>query len=279
MKSLNCKGTLIDFNTPKVMGVINTTPDSFYDGEKPKDIDSILRLVSQMLDDGATFLDIGGYSSRPSAKPVTEEEELRRVLPAVEAILKRFPNAIISIDTYRSKVAKEAILHGAAMINDISAGLLDKNMLETVAKLKVPYIMMHMRGTPQTMQDPENTVYKNLITDIYHYFTERIAQARALGIDDVVIDLGFGFAKTREQNYELLDQLEVFKTLDVPILTGVSRKSMIYKTLNIEPSEALNGTTVLHTIALERGTNIVRVHDVKEAMECISILQELPSFG
>ena len=279
MKSLNCKGTLIDFNTPKVMGVINTTPDSFYDGDKPKDISSILRLASQMLEDGATFLDIGGYSSRQSAKAVAEEEELHRILPAVEAILKRFPKAIISIDTYRSKVAKEAVLHGAAMINDISAGLLDKNMLETVARLKVPYIMMHMRGTPQTMQAAENTAYKNLITDIYHYFTERIAQARALGIEDVVIDLGFGFAKTREQNYQLLDQLEAFKTLDVPILTGVSRKSMIYKTLNIEPSEALNGTTVLHTIALERGTNIVRVHDVKEAMECIRILQELPSFG
>lgn len=279
MKSLNCKGTLIDFNTPKVMGVINTTPDSFYDGEKPKDTDSILRLASQMLQEGATFLDIGGYSSRPSAKKVTEEEELQRVLPAIEAILKRFPDAIISIDTYRSKVAKEAVLHGVAMVNDISAGLLDKNMMATVAKLNVPYIMMHMRGTPQTMQAPENTVYKNLITDIYHYFTERIAQARALGIDDVIVDLGFGFAKTREQNYELLDQLEVFKTLDVPILTGVSRKSMIYKTLNIEPSEALNGTTVLNSIALVRGTNIVRVHDVKEAMECIRILQELPSFG
>lgn len=279
MKSLNCKGTLIDFNTPKVMGVINTTPDSFYDGEKPKDTNSILRLASQMLEDGATFLDIGGYSSRPSAKAVAEEEELHRILPAVEAILKRFPKAIISIDTYRSKVAKEAVLHGAAMINDISAGLLDKNMLETVARLKVPYIMMHMRGTPQTMQAAENTAYKNLITDIYHYFTERIAQARALGIEDVVIDLGFGFAKTREQNYQLLDQLEAFKTLDVPILTGVSRKSMIYKTLNIEASEALNGTTVLHTVALERGTNIIRVHDVKEAMECIRILQELPSFG
>lgn len=279
MKSLNCKGTLIDFNTPKVMGVINTTPDSFYDGEKPKDTDSILRLASQMLQEGATFLDIGGYSSRPSAKKVTEEEELQRVLPAIEAILKRFPDAIISIDTYRSKVAKEAVLHGVAMVNDISAGLLDKNMMATVAKLNVPYIMMHMRGTPQTMQAPENTVYKNLITDIYHYFTERIAQARALGIDNVIVDLGFGFAKTREQNYELLDQLEVFKTLDVPILTGVSRKSMIYKTLNIEPSEALNGTTVLNSIALVRGTNIVRVHDVKEAMECIRILQELPSFG
>ncbi len=279
MKSLNCKGTLIDFNTPKVMGVINTTPDSFYDGEKPKDTDSILRLASQMLQEGATFLDIGGYSSRPSAKKVTEEEELQRVLPAIEAILKRFPDAIISIDTYRSKVAKEAVLHGVAMVNDISAGLLDKNMMATVAKLNVPYIMMHMRGTPQTMQAPENTVYKNLITDIYHYFTERIAQARALGIDDVIVDLGFGFATTREQNYELLEQLEVFKTLDVPILTGVSRKSMIYKTLNIEPSEALNGTTVLNSIALVRGTNIVRVHDVKEAMECIRILQELHSFG
>lgn len=261
------------------MGIINITPDSFFDGEKPKDTDSILRLASQMLEDGATFLDVGGYSSRQNAKDVSVDEELNRVLPIIDAILKRFPEAIISVDTYRSKVAKEAISHGAAIINDISAGLLDDNMLQTVAQLNVPYIMMHMRGSPKTMQDQKNTTYNNLITDIYYYFTERIAQARALGINDVIIDLGFGFAKTRKQNYELLDQLNVFKSLDTPILTGVSRKSMIYKTLQIEASEALNGTTVVHSIALARGSNILRVHDVKEAMECIRILQELPSFG
>lgn len=278
MKSLNCKGTLIDFNTPRVMGIINITPDSFYDGDKPKDTDTILRLASDMLNDGATFLDIGGYSSRPNAKDVSEDEELNRVLPAIDAILKRFPEAIISVDTYRSKVAEKAISHGAAIVNDISAGFLDDNMLQTVAQLNVPYIMMHMRGTPKTMQDQKNTIYNNLITDIYHYFTERIAQARAMGINDVIIDLGFGFAKTRKQNYYLLDQLNVFKNLDTPILTGISRKSMIYKTLQIKASEALNGTTVLHSIALARGSNILRVHDVKEAMECIRLLQELPSF-
>lgn len=278
LKSLNCKGTLIDFSIPRVMGIINTTPDSFYDGKKPKDTDSILHRAEQMLTDGATFLDIGGYSSRPSAKDVSEDEELQRVLPAIEAILKRFPETLISVDTYRSNVAKESIEHGAAMINDISAGHLDENMLRTVASLKVPYIMMHMRGTPKTMQDSKNTEYKNLITDIFYYFTERIAKARALGIDDVIIDLGFGFAKTREQNYELLDQLDVFKKLNTPILTGISRKSMIYKTLNILPDEALNGTTLLHAIALQRGSNILRVHDVKEAIECIQLMQELPSF-
>lgn len=278
MKSINSKGTLIDFSTPKVMGIINTTPDSFYDGEKPKNIDAILDLASQMLEDGATFLDIGGYSSRPSAKDVSEEEELQRVLPAIDAILKRFPEALISIDSYRSNVAEKAIVYGAAMVNDISAGNMDQKMLETVARLKVPYIMMHMRGTPKTMQKAENTTYQNLITAIFYYFTEQIAKARALGIDDVIIDLGFGFAKTRKQNFELLDQLDVFKRLEVPILTGISRKSMIYNTLNTTPENALNGTTLLHSIALQRGSNILRVHDVKEAMECIQLLEELPSY-
>lgn len=261
------------------MGIINTTPDSFYDGKKPKNIDAILRLAEQMLEDGASFLDIGGYSSRPSAKDVSEKEELQRVLPAIDAILKRFPEALISIDTYRSFVARESIAHGAAIINDISAGMLDNQMLKTVGELKVPYIMMHMRGTPKTMQNPENTEYKNLITDIFHYFTERMAKARALGVDDIIIDLGFGFAKTQKQNYELLDQLDVFKKLDTLILTGISRKSMIYKSLKVEPEAALNGTTLLHGIALERGSNILRVHDVKEAIECIHLMQELPSFG
>lgn len=260
------------------MGIINTTPDSFYDGEKPKNNDAILDLASKMLKDGATFLDIGGYSSRPSAKDVTEGEELKRVLPAIDAILKQFPEALISIDTYRSKVAEEAIAHGAALVNDISAGTMDEKMLETVARLQVPYIMMHMRGTPKTMQTAKNTEYENLITDIFYYFTVQIAKARALGLNDLIIDLGFGFAKTREQNFELLDQLNVFKKLEVPILTGVSRKSMVYKTLNTTPINALNGTTILHTIALQQGSDILRVHDVKEAMECIQLLQELPSY-
>lgn len=261
------------------MGIINTTPDSFYDGKNPKNKEAVLRLASQMLEDGVTFLDIGGYSSRPSAKDVSEEEELNRVLPAIEAILKRYPEALLSIDTFRSKVAKEAIAYGAALVNDISAGAGDNNMLQTVADAKVPYIMMHMRGTPKTMQTAKNTEYKNLVGDIFYYFTEQIAKARSLGIEDIVIDLGFGFAKTRAQNFELLDQMDKFKKLEVPILTGISRKSMIYHTLNTTPAKALNGTSVLHSIALQRGSDILRVHDVKEAMECIQLLQELPSYG
>lgn len=279
LKSLNCKGKLIDFSIPKVMGIINTTPDSFYDGQKSKDTYAILQLAEQMLKEGASFLDIGGYSSRPNAKDVTEKEELDRVLPAIDEILKQFPEAILSIDSFRSNVVKEAIAHGAAIVNDISASSLDPKMLETVAELNVPYIMMHMQGTPKTMQSTANTEYKDLINSIYYYFTEKIAKARALGIKDIIIDLGFGFSKTREQNFELLDKLDEFKSLEVPILTGISRKSMIYNTLNNTASEALNGTSVLHSIALQRGSDILRVHDVKEAVECIKLLRELPSYS
>jgi len=260
------------------MGIINTTPDSFYDGATSKKTDNILKMVEQMLHAGASFLDIGGYSSRPNAKDISEDEEIQRVLPAITAISNNFPEAILSIDTYRSKVASEAIGAGAAIINDISAGFLDPQMLPLVAKLKVPYIMMHMRGTPKTMQSDKNTDYKNIITDIFYYFTERIAKARVLGINDIIIDVGFGFAKTQKQNYILLDQLDVFEKLEVPILTGISRKSMVYKTLGITPTEALNGTTLLHGIALQKGSNILRVHDVKEAIQCIQLIQELPSF-
>lgn len=271
--TINCKGQLIDISSPKVMGILNITPDSFYDGGKHKLEKNILNHVKQMLLEGATFIDVGAYSSKPNANHVSEDEELLRILPIVKSILKEFPNALLSIDTFRSQVAKVCIEHGATLINDISAGMLDKNMLQTVADLHVPYVMMHMRGTPQTMQ--QQTTYDNLVKDILFYFSERIATARALGIIDFIVDPGFGFAKTVKQNYELLNQLERFDILELPLLVGISRKSMIYKTLETSPQEALNGTSVLNTIALQKGANILRVHDVKEAMECIKLVQSL----
>lgn len=271
--TINCKGHLLDLSSPKVMGILNITPDSFYDGGKHTSEKAILKHVECMFLEGATFIDIGAYSSKPGAEFVSEDEELVRILPIITCILKEFPEALLSIDTFRSQVAKECIQMGAALINDISAGKLDDAMLETVAHLHVPYIMMHMRGTPQTMQ--KQTVYNNLVKDILFYFSERIAAARQLGIVDLVADPGFGFAKTLEQNFELLNQLELFNILELPLLVGVSRKSMIYKTLQSSASEALNGTTVLNTIALQKGANILRVHDVKEAIETIQLVQSL----
>ncbi|PWI31244.1 dihydropteroate synthase [Flavobacteriaceae bacterium LYZ1037] len=273
--TINCKGNLIDLSTPKVMGILNLTPDSFYDGGKYKNESDILSQVYMMLKFGATFIDIGAYSSRPDANHISEEEELKRLLPIITLILKEFPEVFMSIDTFRSQVAKEGVEAGATLINDISAGKLDEHMLETVAKLKVPYIMMHMKGTPQTMQQQTN--YENLTKDILFYFSERIAKAKALGILDVIVDPGFGFAKTLEQNFELLNQLELFKILDKPILTGFSRKSMIYKTLGNSAKEALNGTSVLNTVALQKGATILRVHDVKEAVECVKLIEQLKS--
>ena len=271
--TINCKGHLIDLSSPKVMGILNITPDSFYDGGKHNSEKAIIKHVEQMLLEGATFIDIGAYSSKPGADFVSEDEELARILPIITRVLKEFPEALLSIDTFRSRVAKECIQMGAALINDISAGKLDDTMLNTVADLHVPYIMMHMRGTPQTMQ--KQTVYNNLVKDILFYFSERIAAARQLGIVDMIIDPGFGFAKTLEQNFELLNQLELFNMLELPLLVGVSRKSMIYKTLQNSASEALNGTTALNTIALQKGANILRVHDVKEAIETIKLVQSL----
>jgi dihydropteroate synthase len=255
------------------MGILNVTPDSFYDGGRFRNTSSVMRQVDQMLEEGATFIDIGAYSSKPNADDVSQAEELQRILPVVELIIKYFPEILLSIDTFRSDVAKQCIDAGASIINDISAGHLDKNMLKTVAKLQVPYVMMHMRGTPKTMQQKTN--YDNLLNEILFYFSERIAKARALGIIDLVIDPGFGFAKSLEQNYELLNKLELLKMTDLPILVGLSRKSMIYKTLNSSAENALNGTTALNTIALQKGANILRVHDVKEAMECIKLTQQL----
>jgi len=271
--TINCKGKLIDLSTPKVMGILNVTPDSFFDGGFYKDESKIVNQVKKMLDEGATFIDVGAYSSKPDAEEVSQEEELKRILPIIDLLLKHFPEIIISVDTFRAEVAKQCIEKGAAMVNDISAGNLDKNMLETVANLNVPYIMMHMRGTPQTMQ--KQTEYDDILKDILFHFSERISAARTLGIKDIIIDPGFGFAKTREQNFELLNALEGFKITELPLLSGISRKSMIYKTLETSATEALNGTTALNMIALQKGASILRVHDVKEAIECVKLFNEL----
>ena len=271
--TINCKGKLIDLSSPKVMGVLNVTPDSFYDGGTYKDESAILKQVETMLSEGATFIDVGGYSSRPGADEVSEQEELKRVVPVVELILKYFPDTLISVDTFRSEVAKQSIEAGAAMVNDISAGKLDDNMMSTIGKLGVPYIMMHMKGNPQTMQ--QQTDYDDLLKDINFYFAERITAAHKAKINDIIIDPGFGFAKTLEQNYELLNHMELLQITDQPILAGVSRKSMIYKTLGTTADNALNGTTALHMIALEKGMKILRVHDVKEAVECVTLFNQL----
>ena len=271
--NINCNGNLIDLSTPKVMGILNVTPNSFYDGGKHKEINSIIHQVDKMLSEGADFIDIGAYSSKPSAEFVSEEEEIKRLVPIVKSLVEMFPNIVLSVDTFRANVAEASVENGVAIVNDISAGLLDDKMLETVAELKVPYIMMHMRGNPQTMQSL--TDYNDIVKEIIFYFSERIQKARSFGISDIVIDPGFGFAKTLEQNYEVLHKMELFSILELPILVGVSRKSMIYKVLENSPQEALNGTSVLNTIALQKGAKILRVHDVKEAVECIKLVSKL----
>ncbi len=271
--TINCKGQLIDLSTPKVMGILNLTPDSFFDGGQYKYQHDILKQVEKMLTEGATFIDMGAYSSRPGADDISMEEEKSRMLPMVTLLQKEFPDSILSIDTFRSEIAEACIELGAAMINDISAGKLDPLMLSTISKLQVPYIMMHMRGTPQTMKTLDQ--YEDIIKEVRYYFSERIAAARALSIHDVIIDPGFGFAKNIQQNYTVLKNLEAFQHLELPILAGLSRKSMIYKTLDTNPKEALNGTSVLNTIALQKGATILRVHDVKEAKETIRLLEAL----
>ena len=271
--TINCLGKLIDLTSPKVMGILNVTPNSFYDGGKHSDDESVLFQVEKMLSEGATFIDIGAYSSKPSTEFVSEEEEISRLIPVIQLVLKHFPATLISVDTFRAKVAKAAIEKGACIINDISAGSMDAVMMATVAKHHVPYIMMHMKGNPQTMQSMAN--YENITKEMLFYFSEKVAQARSLGISDLLIDPGFGFAKTKDQNFDVMNNLELFQLLELPILVGVSRKSMISKTLETSPEFALNGTTVLNTIALQKGANILRVHDVKEAMETIKLVSQL----
>lgn len=267
--TINCLGQLIDLTTPKVMGILNITPNSFYDGGQYVTEKSILNQVEKMLLEGAAFIDLGAYSSKPNAALVSEEEEIERLLPVIKSVLKHFPDTLLSIDTFRSEVAKVSLELGAAMINDIAAGNLDDKMFETIAKFQVPYVMMHMKGTPQTMTSL--TQYDNIVKEMLFYFSEKIATARSFGINDLVVDPGFGFAKTLEQNYEVLQHLELFQNLELPILVGVSRKSMVYKVLETNAEEALNGTTVLNTIALTKGANILRVHDVKEAVEAAKL--------
>ena len=255
------------------MGIVNVTPNSFYDGGKHNEINSIIHQVEKMISEGADIIDIGAYSSKPSAEFVSEQDEINRLKVVIKELVNTFPSVVLSVDTFRASVAKFAVDQGVAMVNDISAGLLDDAMLPTVAELKVPYIMMHMRGTPQTMQSL--TQYDDVVKEMLFYFSERIQKARSFGISDVIIDPGFGFAKTIEQNYEVLQKLELFSILELPLLVGISRKSMIYKVLETTPQEALNGTTVINTIALQKGAKIIRVHDVKEAVECVKLVSQL----
>lgn len=272
-KSINVKGKLIDLSSPKVMGILNVTPDSFYSNSRTKSIDEALQKTAQYLTDGATFIDIGGYSSRPGAKDISTEEELDRLIPVIEAITKQFPEAIISVDTFRAEVAEQTIKAGAHIINDIASGDMDSTMFETIARLQVPYIIMHMQGTPQNMQ--QNPVYSNVTLEVLDYLEKKIAALKALKIHDVIIDPGFGFGKTLDHNYQLLREMGAFKILKLPILVGFSRKGMIHKVLQTSAKEALNGTSVLNTIALQKEAGILRVHDVKEAVECVKLIERL----
>lgn len=268
--TLNCKGKLLQLDAPKVMGILNTTPDSFFDGGKYNHVDNALKQVEKMLQDGADILDVGGYSTRPGAKNISVDEELERTVPVIEQVAKHFPQAILSIDTFKAKVAKECIDAGAAIINDIAAGDDDEEMYSYVAKANVPYIMMHKQGNPETMQ--QNPEYSDVVKEVLQYLAERYVRLRKAGVNDIVIDPGFGFGKTVEHNFTLLKQLELFRTFDIPVLAGISRKSLINKVLHTKAAEALNGTTVLNTIALLNGAHILRVHDVKEAKECIALV-------
>jgi dihydropteroate synthase len=272
-KTLNIRGRLVSLDKPAIMGVLNITPDSFYDGGRYNSDTAILKQAEKMLSDGATFIDVGGYSSRPGASDISTEEEIKRVVPAITTINKEFPQAILSIDTFRAEVARTAVDTGASMINDISGGSLDKNMFQTVASLDVPYVLMHMRGTPQTMA--KDAQYQNLLREIFDYFHPKVAELQQYGVKDIIIDPGFGFAKTREHNFELLNSLDAFRAFGRPVLCGLSRKSMIWKTLNITAEEALNGTTSLNTVALLKGASILRVHDVKEAREVVDLAMAL----
>lgn len=273
MATINCAGQLIDLSKPRVMGIVNVTPDSFYDGGRLKNDTALLSQVEKMLIDGATFIDIGGYSSRPDGTDISVDQELQRVIPAVKAIVKEFKAVRLSIDSFRHSVIQQALDHGATMVNDISASMLDNKVLPIVGQYQVPYIMMHMRGTPQSMKSL--TDYDDIIIELNRYFSERIAMARSYGINDLVIDPGYGFAKTREQNFELLKHQSQLLAHDVPILSGISRKSMIYKTLDITAQIALNGTTALHMVCLQQGASILRVHDVREAIEVIDLYLHL----
>ncbi|MEM6318301.1 MAG: dihydropteroate synthase [Bacteroidota bacterium] len=276
-QTLNCNGHLVSLETPIVMGILNVTPDSFYDGGRFQQEDAILRQAEKMIAEGATIIDIGGMSSRPGADIISVDEELKRVLSPIQSITKSFPNIILSIDTIRSKVARAAIEAGAHVINDISAGKFDDQMYSTVADLGVPYILMHMQGKPDDMQ--ENPTYEDIGLEVLDFFIAEVGKLRTLGVKDIIIDPGFGFGKTIAHNYQLLNKIHTFKILEVPILAGVSRKSMIYKFLETTPEEALNGTTALNMIALQQGAQILRIHDVKEAVETVQLFRQVEQYN
>ncbi|VDH15166.1 Dihydropteroate synthase [Algoriella xinjiangensis] len=271
--TINCNGRLIDLNEPKIMGILNTTPNSFYDGGSSQSMVLILDKVEKYLSEGADILDIGGYSTKPGAEEVSEQEEIDRTAPVIEAISTKYPETIISVDTFRGNVAREAVNAGASIINDVSGWELDENMFSAIADLNVPYILMHMKGTPQTMQnEPE---YNDVTLEVNEYFAKKIAQLKAAKVKDIILDPGFGFAKTLEHNYELFSKMEALGFGEFPLLVGISRKSMIYKLVDSTPQEALNGTSVLNMVALQKGAKILRVHDVKAAKETLQIYNAL----
>lgn len=277
-KYLNVNGRLLDLSVPQVMGILNVTPDSFYSGSRMQTEADITTRVRQILDEGASIIDIGAYSSRPQAEHISPEEEIRRLRVGLEIVNRNHPDAVVSIDTFRAQVAEYCVKeHGVAIINDIAAGEMDAQMFETVARLGVPYVMMHMQGTPQSMQREPH--YENLLREVFLYFARKVQQLRDLGVKDIVLDPGFGFGKTLEHNYELMAHLEEFRIFELPLLVGVSRKSMIYRLLGGTPQDALNGTTVLDTIALMKGANILRVHDVREAVETVKIVTAMRNAG
>ncbi len=270
---LNSRGKLLDVSQPKVMGILNLTTDSFFDGGRYLQPEQALERASRLVEEGVDIIDIGAYSSRPGADEVSEKTELERILPVLQKIRKAYPEGLISIDTFRASVAKACLLEGAHIINDVSGGSLDSELWSVVAEFNVPYVLMHSRGTPKTMQGM--TSYQQIMADMVLYFSERVHQLRAIGVKDIILDAGFGFAKTLEQNYEILRRFEEFQLFGLPLLGALSRKSMIYKLLNIEAAEALNGTSVLHSILLQKGANLLRVHDVKEAKQVIALLKQV----
>ncbi|TJZ61174.1 dihydropteroate synthase [Sphingobacterium olei] len=268
-QSINVNGKLIVFDKPQLMGILNVTPDSFYDGGRHTTVGNAIQKSRQLITEGADIIDIGAFSSRPGASLISSQEEMDRALPAIEAIRKEFPDILLSIDTFHADVAEEAVKSGIHIINDVSGGTIDENMFPTVARLQVPYVLMHMRGLPENMQ--HLTAYNDVVTDVAVFLGERVAALRALGVKDIILDPGFGFAKTMEQNYELLYRVNELHYLGLPILGGISRKSMIYKKLGVTPNESLNATTALNTLLLERGVQILRIHDVKEAKQLIDL--------
>ena len=273
-KFINCRGRLLDLSEPIVMGIVNITPDSFYEASRCVDEKSILKKVEKIINEGGRIIDLGAYSSRPGAEHISQEEEIKRLLPALQSIRKYFPDIPISIDTFRASVAKKSIEEGEAdIINDISGGNMDDTMFDTIAQLNVPYILTHIQGTPQTMQT--EPLYNDLMVDITMWFAQKVNLLRSKGVNDIILDPGFGFGKTLDQNYILMKNLSSFAAFELPLLVGISRKSMIYKLLDTTPEQSLNGTSVLNTIALQSGANILRVHDVKEAVECVNLTRKI----